>query len=207
MDMIVEPTGRVRAIYSEEIDLSQFGHPKISRASHVEPGPDGRWHADLSPVGGPVLGPFDRRSSCPRITSPIRAMAMRVDRVVQLGSHGAPLQPHSGLFLSGCTPPRRVVLPVHARTAMEARFRPSRADVLQDRLVTDQGLAAPVLADRAKHPVLDRVPLTRPRRVVRHGQDQPELIGQPLQPAFHPHFRWSLAPPPSTSISNRFASG
>ena len=34
----------------------------IARASHVEPDPDGRWQADLRPVGGPVLGPFDRRS-------------------------------------------------------------------------------------------------------------------------------------------------
>jgi hypothetical protein len=62
MDLIVEPTGRIRAIYCEDIDLAGFGRPVITRASHVEPGPDGRWRADLSPVGGPVLGPFDRRS-------------------------------------------------------------------------------------------------------------------------------------------------
>jgi hypothetical protein len=61
MTLIVEPTGRVRAIYSEEIALSALGRPEIARASHVEPDVDGRWHADLSPVGGPVLGPFDRR--------------------------------------------------------------------------------------------------------------------------------------------------
>ena len=52
----------VRAIYQEEIDLGVLGRPTITRASHVEPDRDGRWRADLTPVGGPVLGPFDRRS-------------------------------------------------------------------------------------------------------------------------------------------------
>ena len=65
MQLVIDPGGQLRAIYSEEIDLAEFGQPVISRASHVEPGPDGRWHADLSPVGGPVLGPFDRRSAAP----------------------------------------------------------------------------------------------------------------------------------------------
>jgi hypothetical protein len=34
----------------------------ILRASYVEPNATGRWAADLDPVGGPVLGPFDHRS-------------------------------------------------------------------------------------------------------------------------------------------------
>ena len=34
----------------------------ISRASHVEPSPDGCWTADLRPMLGPVLGPFANRS-------------------------------------------------------------------------------------------------------------------------------------------------
>jgi hypothetical protein len=62
MDLVIDPAGGIRAIYSEEIDLAGFGLPTITRASHVEPGQDSRWHADLSPVGGPVLGPFDHRS-------------------------------------------------------------------------------------------------------------------------------------------------
>jgi hypothetical protein len=61
MDLIIDRAGVVRAIYSEEIDLAGFGLPTITRASRVEPESDGRWHADLSPVGGPVLGPFERR--------------------------------------------------------------------------------------------------------------------------------------------------
>ena len=62
MDLLVLPDGTVRAIYAEEIDLTHLGPAHISRASHVEPDSDGRWIADLGPVGGPVLGPFDRRS-------------------------------------------------------------------------------------------------------------------------------------------------
>ena len=35
---------------------------RIARGSHVEPTVDGQWTADLSPVNGPVLGPFRCRS-------------------------------------------------------------------------------------------------------------------------------------------------
>jgi hypothetical protein len=62
MDLLVLPDGTVRAIYAEEIDLGLLGNPRITRASHVEPDEKGRWSADLSPVKGPVLGPFDHRS-------------------------------------------------------------------------------------------------------------------------------------------------
>ena len=62
MNLIIEPDGQVRGIYGEEINLAALGTPRISRASHVEPDEQGRWLSDLSPVGGPVLGPFDRRS-------------------------------------------------------------------------------------------------------------------------------------------------
>jgi hypothetical protein len=62
MDLVITPTGRVRAIYGEDLDLAALGPPVITRASRVEPDPLGRWHADLRPVGGPVLGPFALRS-------------------------------------------------------------------------------------------------------------------------------------------------
>ena len=62
MNLIIEADGQVRGIYGEEIALDALGPPRITRASHVEPDDQGRWLADLSPVGGPVLGPFDRRS-------------------------------------------------------------------------------------------------------------------------------------------------
>jgi hypothetical protein len=62
MQLVITPGGAVRCVYSEAIDLSALGSPTITRASHVEPDQYGRWLADLSPVGGPVLGPYTRRS-------------------------------------------------------------------------------------------------------------------------------------------------
>ncbi|WP_435011922.1 hypothetical protein P12x_006156 (plasmid) [Tundrisphaera lichenicola] len=62
MQLIVEPAGRILAIYGEEIDLAALGPIVIHRASSVEPDPDGRWHADLGPLAGPLLGPFSSRS-------------------------------------------------------------------------------------------------------------------------------------------------
>ena len=62
MKLVIEPTGRVRALYSEEIALDALGRAKIVRASVVEPDGDGRWHADLRLLLGPVLGPFACRN-------------------------------------------------------------------------------------------------------------------------------------------------
>ena len=63
MDLVISPLGQIRCVYDETIDLTQLGELSIRRASHVEPDDQGRWWADLAPVEGPVLGPFDRRSS------------------------------------------------------------------------------------------------------------------------------------------------
>jgi hypothetical protein len=62
MHLVVEPRGTVRGVYAEAIDLTQLGDLTIRRASHVEPDAESRWWADLTPVGGPKLGPFRRRS-------------------------------------------------------------------------------------------------------------------------------------------------
>jgi hypothetical protein len=62
MDLLISRDGTIRAVYAEEIDLGAIGRPVITRASRVEPDSTGRWFADLTPVSGPVLGPFDRRS-------------------------------------------------------------------------------------------------------------------------------------------------
>jgi len=62
MQVVIQPNGAVRAIYCEAIDLTSLGRPEISRGSHVEPDAEGRWYADLAPVGGPKLGPFALRS-------------------------------------------------------------------------------------------------------------------------------------------------
>jgi hypothetical protein len=53
----------VEAIYADDAVelLKDLGNVSIRRASHVEPEEDG-WYADMSPVGGPKLGPFSTRS-------------------------------------------------------------------------------------------------------------------------------------------------
>jgi hypothetical protein len=60
--LVIDPGGEMRCIYAETVDLSCLGSLSISRASHVEPDANGRWWADLSPVSGPNLGPFGRRT-------------------------------------------------------------------------------------------------------------------------------------------------
>jgi hypothetical protein len=62
MRLVIAPGGRVDSVYGELIDLAALGSLRVRRASHVDPDPDGHWSADLSPAGGPVLGPFPRRS-------------------------------------------------------------------------------------------------------------------------------------------------
>ena len=57
-------TGLV-AVYDDDL-MSLFGdcEMKIKRASHVEPiTVDGvvKWQADMGPVGGPILSPFNTR--------------------------------------------------------------------------------------------------------------------------------------------------
>jgi hypothetical protein len=62
MQLVIQPGGTVHCLYGEELDLPQLGSLAIARGSHVEPDASGRWTADLSPVHGPVLGPFPSRS-------------------------------------------------------------------------------------------------------------------------------------------------
>jgi hypothetical protein len=63
MQLIIQPDGQVRCLYSEAIDLAALGRVSIVRGSYVEPDEFGRWFADLAPVGGPRLGPFRQRSA------------------------------------------------------------------------------------------------------------------------------------------------
>ena len=64
MELLIAPDGGVRCLYDEAIDLATLGQPLIRRASRIEPDASGGggWWADMSPVRGPDLGPFLRRS-------------------------------------------------------------------------------------------------------------------------------------------------
>jgi len=66
MHLLIKPNGTARCVYGEAIDLTSLGQIEIKRGSHVEPDPEGNWTADLSPVGGPSLGPFTTRSEALR---------------------------------------------------------------------------------------------------------------------------------------------
>jgi hypothetical protein len=63
MEIVIHSDGVVNCVYGEAIQLGQLGQAKIRRASHVEPNEDGQWVADLSPVQGPQLGPYQNRTS------------------------------------------------------------------------------------------------------------------------------------------------
>ena len=62
MELVVDAGGDVRCVYGEELDLREIGKLQITRASHVEPDRDGFWWADMGPVDGPVLGPYQSRT-------------------------------------------------------------------------------------------------------------------------------------------------
>ena len=62
MELVISGRGNVRCVYNEAIELNAIGKLYVRRGSHVEPDLSGTWSADLSPVGGPILGPFDKRS-------------------------------------------------------------------------------------------------------------------------------------------------
>lgn len=62
MQIVFDQTGVGHCVYEELLDLRQLGELQIQRGSHVEPVAGGRWVADMQPVGGPMLGPFGRRS-------------------------------------------------------------------------------------------------------------------------------------------------
>ena len=57
----IDAHGDMRCLYTEALPLAALGMLSIRRASHVEPADDG-WYADLSPLNGPKLGPFEMRS-------------------------------------------------------------------------------------------------------------------------------------------------
>jgi hypothetical protein len=63
----VHEDATMQFIYSDELrGLMDEGDATIKRASHVEPDDDLTWHADMSPVGGPVLSGFPTREAALR---------------------------------------------------------------------------------------------------------------------------------------------
>ena len=50
-----------KAMGRDILHLRQIADLTTKRASHVEPDANGDWFADMSPVNGPILGPFPLR--------------------------------------------------------------------------------------------------------------------------------------------------
>ena len=62
MELVFESSSNARCVYSDTLPLVTIGKLRIERASNVEPNKEGEWIADLSPVSGPTLGPFSKRT-------------------------------------------------------------------------------------------------------------------------------------------------
>lgn len=63
----IDDAGGIQFVWTDAArELLSLGTATISRASHVEPTADCRWTADLAPIGGDVLGPFDTQEEALR---------------------------------------------------------------------------------------------------------------------------------------------
>ena len=63
MQIAIAADGTTRFIHNDVLDAKELGAANIQRASHVEPNDDLTLNADLTPVNGPVLGPFPTRAA------------------------------------------------------------------------------------------------------------------------------------------------
>ena len=67
MTIRITRDGSIEFVYRDELrPLFGLGKASIRRASHVEPTQDGRWQADLMPIGGPKLVATRTRSESVR---------------------------------------------------------------------------------------------------------------------------------------------
>ena len=83
----IQPDGSLIGVYDDTlIELYAQGETRVSRASNVEPETiDGyiTWCADLSPLGGPKLGPFTKRAQA------LTEEAGWLNQVIYFGNHRA----------------------------------------------------------------------------------------------------------------------
>lgn len=64
MDIFINGDGSMQFVHDDDLAEALSGGVTVTRrASHVEPDEQGRWMVDLSPVGGPLVGPFSRRDA------------------------------------------------------------------------------------------------------------------------------------------------
>jgi hypothetical protein len=60
----IKSDGTIRFVYDDELEaLKHAGPSHTRRASFVEPDSNGLWFTDLSPIDGPIFGPFRLRKT------------------------------------------------------------------------------------------------------------------------------------------------
>src|SRR4051812_43669886 len=105
----------------------------------------------------------------------------RRDGVVPLSMEAVPRDPYRCQFLVRDFDPRLVSTRVKLRFDLQSGPGRGVADQVDYHRSTHQRTPAPILRQMRKHPVLDRVPLARPRREVAHRDREPQEIGQLLE--------------------------
>ncbi len=108
---------------------------------------------------------------------------MWADRVVPLRQYFATHHANRR-FLRGADFLSLVFPEIQTGAAMKTCVRARCPNVFQDRFITPQRLAGPIRADQAEHAVINRVPLRRSWRVVRHRDRQPKFVRESLQGRF-----------------------
>lgn len=63
IEVFITTAGHTRLVFDDAVDLRGLGKFQITRGLHVEPTAEGEWTTDLSPVDGPLLGPFPTRQA------------------------------------------------------------------------------------------------------------------------------------------------
>ena len=123
---------------------------------------------------------FDQRLRC-RSTITVSTPCPRRDYVVPLAVKGRGLEVDGLEFTLGDLDAGRVGALVEPGLDSQTSPRRSVRDEVDDDFVSDQGSAAPVAGDVAKHPVLDLVPLACAWREVAHREADAGLICEVLQ--------------------------
>ena len=101
----------------------------------------------------------------------------------------------------------RIVTVIEATGDGEPGVSGGAGDQLDDDQVANQWLAAPVLSDEGKQPMLYFVPLAGAGRDMTDGDLDAKFVGQHLQFTLPQAQRAPLLPPQSALINSCFASG
>ena len=128
---------------------------------------------------------------------------MGMDFVIPVAVERVPPQTHASKFVVVYLGSGWINSRIEFRMNLQSLRGGRGGDEIDNHLEAQQRLATPVLADEAKQPVLDLVPLAGARRKVADRDPQPSFIGQLLQFTFQSRRRGPLLPPASAVISKR----